>query len=220
MLYTKTLAEAGADLRYLLNRGYKRRNMKGLLKLVGDRYGLNKAQRNLLDRAIFADSEVENRRTKLINIEEVRDRALGIDGYNVLVTLESALDGKPLILADDGLVRDIAGKSSRYKPSQTSYKAFDLIFDTLRQYPPRETLFLFDEKMSMSLTLAKNVRGMMEQNELVGDASVSKYPDKEILEYEIIATSDSSPIDKAKKVFDLAGYVVKQTLIYELIRFR
>ena len=49
-----------------------------------------------------------------VNIEEVRNRTLGIDGYNVLVTLESALDEKLLILADDGLVRDITGKSSRY----------------------------------------------------------------------------------------------------------
>lgn len=219
MLYTKTLIEAGIDLRYLLSRGYKRRNIKSLLKLVGDRYGLNKAQRNLLDRAIFGDKEVENRRNKLIDIEEVRNRTLAIDGYNVLVTLESALDGKPLILADDGLVRDIAGKSSRYKPRKITYQAFDLIFAMLREYPPRETLFLFDEKMSMSLMLAQKVRGMMDESQLVGDASVSKYPDKELLEYEIIATSDSSPIDKAKKVFDLAGYIVKRKLGYELITF-
>jgi len=218
MLYNEKLVEAGEDLRYLLNRGYKRRNIRSLLKLVGDRYGLNKAQRNLLDRAVFADKEVEHRRTKLVNIEEVRNRTLGIDGYNVLVTLESALDGEPLILADDGLVRDIAGKSSRYKPSEITYKAFDLILDTLREYPPAETLFLFDEKMSMSLKLSQKVRGMVDQRELIGDASVSRYPDREILEYEIIATSDSSPIDKARKVFDLAGYVVKQKLSYELIR--
>ena len=215
MLYAEALVQAGADLRYLLNRGYKRRNMRSLLKLVGDRYGLSGAQRNLLDRAIVADKEAQARKGKLIDLKEVTGRTLGIDGYNVLVTLECAVEGKPLVLADDGLVRDIAGKHGRYKPSQTTERALTLIFKALKVYSPKETLFLFDERMSRSLRLARRVQGMIEQNSLDGDASLSKYPDKEILEYEVIATSDSSPIDKATKVFDLAGYIVREILRYE-----
>ena len=38
----KILAEAGGDLRYLLDRGY---NRSSSLKLVGDKYRLNKAER-------------------------------------------------------------------------------------------------------------------------------------------------------------------------------
>jgi len=217
-LYTRDLSQASQDLRYLLNRGYKRRNLKTVLKFVGDRYNLNKSQRNLLSKAVFSDEETEGRMGKLVNIEEIKDCTLGIDGYNILVTLESALQGKPIILADDGLIRDIAGKSSRYRPGETTPQALELIIGTLRKYPPREVVVLFDEKMSKSLQLAKKVTEMMEQSGLFGGASTSKYPDKEILEYEIISTSDSGPIDEAKKVFDLAGYIIREKLGVRLMR--
>jgi len=214
---TRDLLEASQDFRYLLNRGYKRRNLKTVLKFVGDRYNLNKSQRNLLSKAVFFDKEIEGRMGKLINIEEIKGCTLGIDGYNVLVTLESAVQGKPIILADDGLIRDIAGKSRRYEPGERTIQALGLIIGTLREYPPREVVVLFDEKMSKSLQLAKRVTEMIDESGLFGGASTSKYPDKEILEYEIISTSDSGPIDEAKKVFDLAGYVIREKLGVQLI---
>jgi len=216
-LHTRDLLEASQDLRYLLNRGYKRRNLKTVLKFVGDRYTLNKSQRNLLSKAVFSDRETKGRQGKLVNIEEIKGCTLGIDGYNVLVTLESAVQGKAIILADDGLVRDIAGKSSRYRPGDKTVRALDLIMGTLREYLPREVVVLFDEKMSKSLLLARRVTEMMDESGLVGGASTSKYPDKEILQYEIISTSDSGPIDEAKKVFDLAGYVIRRELEVELL---
>jgi len=164
--------------------------LKTVLKFVGDRYNLNKSQRNLLSKAVFSDKETKGREGKLVNIKEIRDCTLGIDGYNVLVTLESALQGKPIILADDGLIRDIAGKSGRYKPGERTLQALELIIGTLREYPPREVVVLFDEKMSKSLQLAKGMTGMMNQNGLTGGA---------------------------KKVFDLAGYVIREKLRVQLI---
>ncbi|MDI6806843.1 MAG: DUF434 domain-containing protein [Candidatus Aenigmarchaeota archaeon] len=219
-LYTDEVREAAEVLRYLLNHKFQRKNIKNILRFIQGPYNLNADQIHLLDRAVYSDKESEARSKKLINVKEIRSSTLGIDGYNVLVTLESALEGKPLVQADDGLIRDIAGKSSRYRPSETTYKALNLIFSTLKAYPPRETLFLFDERIGMSVEFAKSVRGMLNEYGLCGDASVANYPDEEILEYEIIATSDSTPIDKAKKVFDLAGYLIKEELKCKLIRLR
>ncbi|MDO8635402.1 MAG: DUF5616 domain-containing protein [Dehalococcoidia bacterium] len=34
----------------------------------------------------------------------MKGKRLAIDGYNVLVTVESALQGKPVVMCDDGFV--------------------------------------------------------------------------------------------------------------------
>lgn len=216
-LYGEAVLQASQDLRYLLNRGYKRKNLKTLLALVGDRYRLNGRQRTLLGKAVFSDAESEQRKGKLVVAKGIEGRTLGIDGYNVLLTVESALQGEPILLADDGLIRDIAGKSSRYKPGEATIKALDLILATLRQYPPREVTALFDERMSKSLRLAREFTERLEQRGLSGGGSTSRYPDEEILAEEVVSTSDSAPIDRATRVFDLAGHIIREVLHKELI---
>ena len=93
--------EAAEDFRYLLNRGYNRNSS---LKLVSDRYNLSKDERNFLIRAVFSDREAEERRKKLVNIEEIRGKRVVIDGYNVLITVENVLKGENIIFCDDGLL--------------------------------------------------------------------------------------------------------------------
>ena len=58
----KNIIEAAQDLKHLLNRGY---NKKGALKLVGDRYLLDKEERHVLFRAIFAEQDVKDRKSKM-----------------------------------------------------------------------------------------------------------------------------------------------------------
>jgi hypothetical protein len=215
-LYSEAVFQAAEDLRYLLNRGYQRKNLKSLLQLVGNRYRLDRRQRTLLGKAVFSDAESELRRGKLADASEIQGHTLGIDGYNVLLTIEAALQGEPIVLADDGLVRDIAGKSSRYAPGEATTRALDLVLDILARYPPREVVALFDQRMSKSLRLASEFTARLEQRSLCGGGSTSKYPDEEILAEEFISTSDSAPIDRAGRVFDLAGYIVREVLGTEL----
>ena len=53
--------EAAKDLRYLLNRGYRKPTA---LKLVGDRYGLNRRERLILFRGILPKHEAEAIKSK------------------------------------------------------------------------------------------------------------------------------------------------------------
>src|ERR1043165_341306 len=97
------LAEGAEDLRYLLGRGYP---MRSALTLIGDHLQLFKRQRQFLFRCVTSIRQAEQIRAHAISPEHARGRVLLVDGYNVLITIETAIDGGPLVRCDDGFLRD------------------------------------------------------------------------------------------------------------------
>jgi hypothetical protein len=210
MLKFRDLQKAAEDFRYLLNRGYPR---KAALELVGNRYGLTFDERHLLHRGVFSDADSESRRKRKIPIGKVRNRDLAIDGYNVIITVEAGLSGQPLILGDDGFIRDISGLSGRFKKTGKTEEALQLIFEVVKKVKPYQTLFLFDSPISMSGRLAQEVRDLLKRESLLGDARALKVPEKILIGFPgVIATSDTAIIDRSKKVVDLAGYIIVQKI--------
>ena len=202
------LQDPANDLRYLLNRGYPR---KAALELVGNRYGLIFDQRHLLHRGVFSGAEAKSRRRKLLRLRELHDQPLAIDGHNVLITIEAGLSGSPLIMADDGFLRDISGISGNFKKTSNTEHAIRLVLQTLRKAKPRDVLFLFDSPISKSGSLAQEVRALLSQERFSGDAQAMKVPEQVLMGFRgIVATSDTAIIDESEKAFDLAGFILKQ----------
>lgn len=204
------LWKAAEDLRYLLNQGYPR---DASLQLIGNRYNLDHDHRHLLRRGVFATSTAGQRKNKKVSLEEIRGKGLAIDGYNCLITLESALKGKTILLADDGFIRDISGVSGSYRETPATNQALGLIIDFLLAAAPTEVLFLLDAPISASGKLATRIRGLMKEQGLAGAAQAVKVPEQLMIGYEgIIATSDTALIDQSEQVFDLAGHLIKEQL--------
>ncbi len=204
------LQNAAQDFRYLLNRRYPR---KAALELVGNRYGLTFDERHLLHRGVFSSKDSQARRKKKISIKEVRNKDLAIDGHNVLITIEAGLSGRPLVLGDDGYVRDISGVSGSFKKTKRTEEAIQSIITVLKKWKPRQTLFLLDAPISMSGRLAEEIRDRLKRDNLLGDAMAVKVPEKILIGFPgIVATSDTDIIDRSKKVLDLAGYVITKRI--------
>ncbi|MCC6017789.1 MAG: DUF434 domain-containing protein [archaeon YNP-LCB-003-016] len=200
------LKEAIIDMRYLLNRGY---NRKTAADYVTSRYKLSKEERAIIFRAVYPDEQAKSRLKKLINIEEVAGNTLLIDGFNNIITIENALRGAILIKCDDGLIRDISYTSRKFKMTQYTEKAIMLIFETLRMCRAKESIFFFDEQISFSGEIASKIRQKMREEGVNGDARTSKRNDTEIISKGgIIASSDSLIMERANKIFDLAGYII------------
>ena len=204
------LLEAAEDFRYLLNREYPR---KAALELVGNRYGLNFDERHLLHRGVFSIADLGSRRKKKISAKEVKNKNLAIDGHNVIITIEAGIKGWPLILGDDGFIRDISGISGSFKKTETTGKAIQFIINVIKRIRPRKTLFLFDAPISMSGILAQEVRSHLKREKLPGDALAVKVPEKILIGFPgVVATSDTAIIDQSNRVLDLAGYILRQHL--------
>jgi hypothetical protein len=216
---SKTLQKASEDFRYLLNRAYSR---KAALELVGNRYQLASDQRHLLHRGVFSDMDSKGRQKKKISPSQIRGYDLVIDGYNVLITIEAGLSGRPLVLGDDRFIRDISGLSGNFQKSEMTIQALELLLNFLKRVKPRQTLFLFDSPISRSGELALEVRGRMQKENLPGHAMAVRVPEKILIGFPgRVATSDTAIIDRSHQVIDLAAYVLsRQKKLRSLIRLR
>jgi hypothetical protein len=222
----KDVQKAAEDFRYLLNQGYPR---KAALELVGNRYQLTSDQRHLLHRGVFSDRDSNSRLKKNIPPHRIRGKNLVIDGYNVIITIEAGVSGRPLVLADDGFIRDISGLSGNFKKTVLTGQALQLLSAVLKQIKPRRTLFLFDSPISKSGELAWEARNILKRENLPGDSIAVKVPEKMMIGFlGVIATSDTAIIDQSKTIVDLAGYIVKNLPFrrlksaapYSIIRWR
>jgi hypothetical protein len=218
MHITAEFGEAAEDLRFLLNRGYPR---DASLQLVGNRHNLDRDGRHLLRRGVFPHAVAEERSAKQVSVAELKGKGLAIDGYNCIITLESALKGKAILKADDAFIRDISGVSGTYKETQETGEALGLIMGCLAEAGPGETIFLLDSPISGSGELAARIRGLMGEGGIQGDASAVKVPEHIMASYEgICASSDTAVIDQAAQVFDLAGHLIQERLRTPLIDLR
>ncbi len=201
------LEPAARDLRYLLEWGYPRERV---LTLVGDRYRLQAPERELLRRGVCAPSRARQRRQRLLALAGCAGRAVGIDGHNVLITLESALAGRRLVLADDGAVRDIAGLGRHHRPGELTWRAARLLARSLARAGVASVAAWFDAPISKSGELAARVEDILEQNGVPARARAVPVPERELLRHQgPVATSDSDLLDRVAQPLDLAGEIIR-----------
>ncbi|MBM4288644.1 MAG: DUF434 domain-containing protein [Deltaproteobacteria bacterium] len=204
----QTLRAAADDFRYLLGRGYPR---TASLTLVGNRYQLAAAARQILHRGVFDLATAHRRRLKLRLLGDCAGQPLALDGHNVLITLECSLRGLPLTAADDGFIRDIGQISQGYRPSPVTAQALELIIGFLKEQGVSPVLFWYDAPLSRSGELAATTRNMLRQHKLAGDAQAVPVPEKHLLAWEgIVASSDTHVIDRSQLAVDPAGEIIRQ----------
>lgn len=201
------LKEAAYDLRFLLNRGYRKKNA---LTFVANKYLLNLDERNYLARSIFSSSRSVSRMEKIIDVSLIEGQILLVDGYNVLITVESLCrdDFNFLILCDDGIIRDLNAVFGKYKFNENTERALKNIITLIKEYKPLKVKFFFDKQVSFSGKLANLTEDVIRYYGLKGEAALSKNVDFEIIKVAnsqrgIVATSDSIIMDKVDKIVDL-----------------
>jgi hypothetical protein len=90
------LKAAARDARYLVDHGYPK---ESAIRFVSDHHRLPEEQRFVLTRVVVASDTAKARRDKIQPLKALHGRALFIDGYNVLISVESLLGGNPYISA-------------------------------------------------------------------------------------------------------------------------
>jgi hypothetical protein len=193
------------DLRFLLNRRYRKSTAVGV---VANKYRLGSRERHLLVRAVFSEEEAEDHKRKRVPITEIKGKDVVIDGYNVLITVESALKKKTLFLSDDGFVRDTSATFGKHRITKTTPLAIERILKVLRENLPRKALFIFDSQVSFSGELCSLIREKMAEFGIEGDAKTSERADYEIITRKgIVCSSDRAIIEKVEKVVDLPRHL-------------
>lgn len=84
------IREAVTDVSYLLSRGFAE---KSAVQLVGNRYKLNARQRKAVQGMSASAAQVTQRKSKQLLLDELKDQTMIIDGFNILIILESFFSG-------------------------------------------------------------------------------------------------------------------------------
>jgi hypothetical protein len=178
------------------------------LKLVADAHRLSRVQRNCLFRSIVVDDTASRRRNKVLF--SIAGRPLGLDWYNVLITVESYLCGRLVFMADDGVIRDASAMHGSYRENQITDRAVTAIVDTLGRLLPARVDAWLDAPVAWSGQMAEKLRGRLAVLTCPSSVDLAPSADYPLKSYPgVIATSDSVLLDAAKEIFDLAARVLE-----------
>jgi hypothetical protein len=201
------LCEATADLSFLLGRGYSE---VSALKLVGDRFQLTARQRHAVLRAAGGDEACRARKLRRMSPRELAGAALGVDAFNVLITLEACLGGGVVFVGRDGALRDIASVHGTYRHVEETEPALALLERTLTALSVARLRFYLDRPVGNSGRLRGLIEARFAHAPFACEALLCDDVDRRLVaEESCVASSDSWILDHARAWFDLPSAVIE-----------
>jgi hypothetical protein len=195
------LRRAVAEFAWLLSHGYAE---SATLKLVGDRHNLESRQRDAVRRSTCADSAVADRRARELSLKDCVGRRLAIDGFNLIISIESALSGAVLLRGREGSVRDLGSVHGSYRKVEETLAALDCIANTLAPAEFAKVTWYLDRPVSNSGRLAGILRERWDV-ELVND------PDRVLVDTDdVVVSSDAFVLDGCGPWLNLAAIVIAE----------
>ena len=185
---------------------------------MGDRYVLTERQRWAVGRAACTDEQRAQRTTKLLLPHSLGDQPVSIDGFNLIITLETALSGGVILRGRDGALRDLSSIHGTYRTVQETDRAIRLAAAALLPIATGPVRWLLDQPVSNSGRLAARLRELGAIIGLPWTAEVVMNPDSVLAETtDVIVTSDSVVLDRGGNWLNLAVLVLATESPYWLL---
>ena len=206
--FSKNFLIAVKDYIFLLENKYPQKN---ILKLVGDRYKLNRTERAMLYRGITTRKNCSNRISKLLPELHINKNEIYIDTFNQLFTIRSYLEGKVVFIGNDGFLRDASEYHGKVARISILERSVELTLLYLKELSLTGLVFLIDKQITKYQLVSNVIKELALKSPVPIEVKVSESVDRILINTftGIVATSDSQIIEKSKvKIFDLA----RQTL--------
>ena len=200
--------EACNDLCYLLTRGYANNSS---VQLVGNRYRLNKRQQSALSRIAASDQQVAARQQSSCSASDLKNKAVHIDGFNLLILLESALSGAYVFKGRDGAYRDISSVHGSYKRVVKTEEAIVMVGEILKNLKVAGVKWYLDQPVSNSGRLKTILMEISSEHEFDWEVELVFDPDKVLAKSEaVVISADSWVLDEAKEWFNLSANLLEE----------
>jgi len=203
----KLLSKALDEILWLLERGYK---IKSVVELVGGHYQLTARQRIALQRAAATHRQRDQRAKTLLPMVTAQHTPLNIDGFNLIILLEVALSGSPLILGRDGVLRDLAGLRGTYGIVDKTKLALALIGRALGVLGVPSAKFFLDAPVSNSGRLGQFILEEGTGWDVPIEVFLVKNPDEVLLGASGVVTGDSVILDGCVSWLNLGRWIVEK----------
>ena len=191
-----TLRAAVRDLSWLRSRGY---GGAAAQTLVGDRYRLSRRQRNAVGRSACADAVAAHRRVRRRRPSALAGTWLEVDGFNVLITLEGALEGAYSFVGRDGAVRDVSPVQGTYRPVTDTARAIRAVAVAALHHGLRGLTWRLDDHVSNVGRLTDRLDAQRPDG-LGWKIRVQDHVDQALIDSpRPVATSDSEVLDRVRR---------------------
>ncbi|KQT25784.1 hypothetical protein ASG22_03495 [Chryseobacterium sp. Leaf405] len=202
------LKSAITDMQYLLSRNYAE---KASSDLVGNHYRLKSRQIQALRGASASEIQIQNRKSKQLTISDLKGQTIYLDGFNVLILLESLLSDAYIFEGADGCFRDLSGVHGTYKRVNQTQKTIELVAEFFKKSQSDKLIWIFDKPVSNSGRIKHIILEFAQENNLNWNVELEFNPDKFLAEHaEISVSSDAWILDHCKNWFNLIGYLIAE----------
>lgn len=201
------LRKAEEEVVWLLDRGYY---ISSIMELVGGRYQFSSRQRIAVRRASCATKSLTLRKAKEYKINELRGKAINIDTFNFIITLEVALSKGLLIKCMDGTIRDLAGLRGTYRLIDKTYVVLEILEKVIEDLKLTEVNFYIDKPVSNSGKLKTNILEASNNWKCTTNVYIVQNPDTELETMDYVVSSDSIILDKCEGWVNLAKYIIEE----------
>ncbi len=200
------LHEGLKDMHYLLSRDYP---AKSSLSLVGNRYRLNKRQLLALQGMSCSEGEIQNRKNKEITADDLKGKTIYLDGFNVLILLETLLSGGYIFKGLDGCYRDVSSVHGTYRKVNQTEESLVIVGETLKKLEAEKAVWIFDTPVSNSGKLKTLGYELAEKHNFSWDIYLENSPDKYLAEKNrLISSSDAWVLNECSQWFNLGAYII------------
>ncbi|GAB5398862.1 MAG: DUF434 domain-containing protein [Aureisphaera sp.] len=205
-----TIKEAVADMHYLLSRGYAE---KSALQLVGNRHRLNVRQQKAVQGMSASAAQIAQRKQTELSLEQLKDQEIAIDGFNLLIILESALSGAYVFKGLDDCYRDLSSVHGTYKRVQQTEGALLWVGDTLMELQTGNVLWYFDQPVSNSGRLKTLLGQLAQEKDYDWTIELDYNPDKLLADSDrVVVSSDAWVLDRAGRWCNLAMELIESKI--------
>ena len=195
------LRVAAGELSFLLGRGYA---VDASLKLVGDHHQLTARQRKAVARGACPDETQRARKGRHSTMAQLCGRALAIDGFNCLITVEAMLSGAPLFRGRDGALRDLASVHGSYRAVAETEAAAAALTGLLARVAPSHVQILLDRPVGNSGRTRDLLETSCASAQLEAEVALHDHVDRALVSGgRVVASSDAWLLDHAAGWVDL-----------------
>ena len=202
-----TMQTASRHVRYLINEGY---DLKQASTFVGNHFLLSERQRLAVMRSLATDEQLAIRQSRQVQIHDLEEKEVWIDGFNTIITLEVMLNEGILFECMDGTIRDLAALRGTYRLIPETSEAVRMMFQLLRKARIRKATILLDEPVSNSGRLKALIADIGEAFGFGLDIQILRDVDRSLYGRENVITSDSVILDHCESWVNLAAEVLKE----------
>jgi hypothetical protein len=203
------LRRAAEEVAWLLDRGY---SMATALTAVGNHHQLEQRQRVALSRGCCSEAARHARQARALRPEQLAGLQLHIDGFNLIIGLEVALGGGPLVEGRDGCLRDLAGLRGSYHLVAENETALGHVGQALTTLGVAEARFYLDAAVSNSGRLRGAILEQAAAWPLSVDVELLAQVDPTLATLAGVVSADAVILDACRSWTNLAAWIVARNI--------